>query len=215
MTSRRTRPSDTVRGHIYKWLPLDLPTDAPRDERYPDELQHALPSGRPSKVVAEAERRLNLLFDRLGIPQGDYQQLAIALACLHEPGFKVPRRRGRPPKAKTPTTTHEIANRFSVYVRPKPGPRRSMSPKELVQKVDAWQLKQRVLTGRRPTDAAWAEHVLRSEVEKKGLSGWKAKKYVRDHKPAKKKEISNARKWVRDWEAGVRELMSEKLKRNS
>lgn len=215
MTSRPTRSSDTVRGHLCKWLALDLPTDALRDEWYPDELQSALPRDRVSKVVTEAEFRLNLLFDYLGIPQGDYQQLAIALACRHEPGLKVQLRRGRPPKVKTPTTTQEIARKLGVTRRPKAGRRRSVSPKELVQTVDTWQVKQLVLSGRRPTDAAWAEHALRSEAKKKGLSGWKAKEYVEDHMQAKKKEISNARKWVRDWEASVRELMSEKLKRNS
>lgn len=215
MTSRRTRPSDTVRGHLYKWLALDLPTDARRDAGYPDELQSALPRDRVSKVVTEAERRLNLLFDHLGIPQGDYPQLAIALVCLHEPGLRVPRRCGRPPKARTPTTTQEIAKKLGVTGRPKVGRPRSVSPRELVRAVDTWQVKQKVLLGRRPTDAAWAEHALRSESEKKGLSGWKAKKYVEGHMQAKTKEISNARKWVRGWEASVRELMSEKLKRNS
>ena len=109
----------------------------------------------------------------------------------------------------------EIANRLGATGRPKAGRPRSVSPRELVQAVDTWQVKQKVLSGRRPSDAAWASHVLRSEAEKKGLSGWKAKEYVEDHMQAKKKEISNARKWVRGWQASVRELMSEKLKRNS
>ncbi len=214
-TSQRQRFPNAVRDNFVDWLAVDWPNDVRRTVTLPDDLRCLLPAGSPKETMTEAHRRLELLFDTFKIPRGDFQQLAIALACLHVPGFRVPTRRGRPRKIKARPTAAQLAQRLGAYGRPRAGRRRSMSPIELVRAVDTWQTKQKVLTGMRPTDAAWADFALRAEAEKKGLRGCKAKDYVRNHKPSKKKEISNARKWVRDYEAGVRELMSEKLKRNS
>jgi hypothetical protein len=182
-------------------LDLNLLEDAKRDAQYPAELRERIPAGRPCDQVTEAQRRMALLFDFLGIAPGDFQELAIALACRQIVGFGVAKKRGRPRKKRVPLTAAQIAQKLGASGR---GRRMPEIPADaLVSSVDKWLDEQRRRTGRRPRDADWARFAAGEDADKQDLLGWRRDKFVRDRTAVRKTQISQARKKTK-WAAPVK-----------
>jgi hypothetical protein len=83
-------------------------------------LRRPLPSLKPSARTSEALRRLDLLFDCLAIPRGDFEQLAIALACRHVPGFR-PQRRAIASKRQAPAAVQRRLRKAVLLLLAKRG----------------------------------------------------------------------------------------------
>jgi hypothetical protein len=198
---------------LYKWLDLDLLQDAKRHTRYPAELRKRIPTGKPRDQVTEAQRRLILLFDFLAIPPDDFQELAIALACIHVVGFGVPKKRGRSPKKRVrppkkqalqqePLTTAQIAQKFGASGRGRRIPK--ITAPALVSSADRWLDEQRNLTGRQMTDADWARSAAREEAKTENMRGWRREDFVRRRFAVKKTQLSQARKKTKKKAAPVK-----------
>lgn len=185
-----------MRGHLYKWLDLNLLEDAKRDARYPAELRKCIPTGRPRDQVTVAQRRLALLFDFLGIAPGDFQELAIALACRQIVGFGVAKKRGRrrkkqvPPRA--PITTAQIVQKFGASGRGRRIP--EIPAPAIVSSADKWLDEQRNRAGLQLGDADWARFVAGEEATKKNLRGWRRDQFVQKRVGTWKARLSVARK---------------------
>jgi hypothetical protein len=177
-------------------LDLNLLEDAKRDAQYPAELRKRIPTGRPRDQVTEAQRRLALLFDFLAIPPGDFQELAIALACSQIVGLKVPKKRGRARKKQAlplvSLTTSQIVQKFGATGRGRRIP--EIPAPALVSSADKWLDEQRNRTGRQPGDADWARFVAGEEARTKNLRGWRRDQFVQKRVGAWKARLSVARK---------------------
>ena len=185
-----------MRGHLYKWLDLNVLEDAKRDAVYPARLRKRIPTGRPSDQVTEAQRRLALLFDFLGIAAGDFQELAIALACRQIVGFGVAKKRGRPRKNRVrPTatlTTAQIMQKFGASGRGRRIP--EIPAPVLVSSADKWLDEQRNRTGLQLGDADWARFAAGKEAATQNLRGWRRDQFVQERVGAWKARLSVARK---------------------
>ena len=170
-----------VRSHLYDWLPPDLSTGVRRNAEYSGDLLLPIPDLKPRAQISEAQRRLDLLFDCLAIPRGDFEQLAIALACRHVPGFRPTRRR----VATSTRSPRAVQGRLQRKVRlllAKRGvtnkPRRAGRPavfstldqEKLVAIADDWHKERRGRSAVRTTDADFVRSRAKALAKREGIS---------------------------------------------